>query len=313
MKNYWARIYERSLQTVAAWQHGGPDFMVGELALAPHTAEVGLMDAQIMEMFQAESDLFTARLARDKSYKTITGLCTRACQVASGSLPAGHALRATVSEVRRQRRESQEAVLGKGRKLVTLWQAVNTYRAGVVPPLAPMLVGETDLGQFQDLLNAHPAFLQGVNDLKNTLVEKKGQLRKTADRLDRNNKRWFEAWKGHFPTGSPERASLKGIYTGPRQREPGRAAILRLEWLGSSFLWSYDAARGTSFTLLAQGPGESGFSVLAERVREKMVEYEPPSAAGEYRFKLIAHNSVGDGPESAVVVVKVELAEAAGT
>jgi hypothetical protein len=310
MKRYWYRSQHRAIESVAVWQANGPAFKVGEVSLEQHAADVSLLNDEVSLMFRAEGDWDKARDDRDFSYRLIADLCTRGCQVISGSLPAGHELHRGVSEVRRARGESQEAVLQKGRKLVTLWQNVNDWRAEMTPPLPELTVADKTLAQFQGLLTNHGTLLQDVNDRKADWVESKNQLRATVDRLDRNNKRWFEAWKGEYGASTPEREALRQITTGPRQRGPGQAAILGLEWLGSSFLWTYDAARGTSFTLLVQGPGESAFNILAERVKEKRVEYEPPGP-GEYRFKLIPHNSVGDGAESVVLGMNVAQTEAA--
>ena len=64
----------------------------------------------------------------------------------------------------------------------------------------------------------------------------------------------------------------------------------------------------TSFTLLHKGPASAVFSVLADGLTMKSFEHATVEA-GEHQYKLVPHNSAGDGPES--VVLKVQVAQQA--
>ncbi len=311
MKEYWHSIHERSLETVAVWEQGAAAFTVGELTLALHKADVASLNATLQAQSEAASALGTARRERDTGYRAIADLCTRGCQVIAGSLPAAEPLRAEVRHVRGVRRESQGALLGKGQRLVSLWQKVNAFRAAMTPPQPALLVGTTGLGLFQQWLEDHSGRLQSVEDMLAERNARKSALRAQVTRLDQNNKRWHLAWRGQFAAGSAERDGLRQISTGPRRLKPARAVVSAVQARSDGRVTlAFDAARGTSFTVLHQGPGETAFTPLPERTPLKSFTSDP-LPPGRHAWKVIAHNSAGDGGESAVISVEMPLLQAA--
>ena len=305
MKKYWYDMHLRGLESVAVWQTHAPLYKFGEVTLGAHGADVNLLNDHLQQCHDGEDALDMARLARDNGVAAIRDLCTRACQAVLGHLPVGDALRGEVSDVRRVASRSQQGVLDKGRKLVSLWQMVNTHRAQMTPAQPALLVGETEAGSFQSSLGNHAQILQDVEHKLAAFNKKKNQLRATATRVDKNNKRWFEAWKGQFARGTPERAALRQISTSPGQTIPGQAAVLVTEQLpGRVVRLAFDAARATQFTLLHRAPGETAFSVLADELTAKTFDHTA-TVAGAHTYKVIGRNSAGVGAESAAIVVTV--------
>ena len=311
MKAYWYAIHRRALETVGTWMAGAPLFTFGELTLDLHKADVAALNDTHQAQIDAEMTLALARIARNMSYGTIADLCTRGCQMISGSLTTGDPLRDEVRHVRGVRKESQGELLAKGRRLVSLWEKVNARRAALTPAQAALLVGTTALGDFEPMLQQHSGLLQSVEDMLSAMKDRKVAMRTLVTRLDENNKRWFQAWKGNFPTDSLEREMLRNVRTGPKRHEPARAVVLTAEVLPDGRVQlAFDALRGTSFTVLHRGPGEPEFAAWPVRIQLKTLTTEP-LPPGEHAWKVIAHNSVGDGPESAVLVVKVAARVAA--
>lgn len=305
MKEYWYAIHRRALETMGTWTEGAPSFVFGELTLDLHKADLAALNGTLQAQIDAEFKLSGARSARDTHYGIIADLCTRGCQLISGSLPTGDPLRDEVRHVRGVRKESQGELLAKGRRLVSLWEKVNARRAALTPAQAALCVGTTALGDFEPMLQQHSGLLQSVEDMLSAMKDRKVEMRTLVTRLDENNKRWFQAWKGNFPAGSIEREMLRSVRTGPKRHEPAQAVMLTAKVLPDGRVQlAFDALRGTSFTVLHRGPGEPEFAAWPERIQLKTLTTEP-LPPGEHAWKVVAHNSVGDGPESAELVVTV--------
>ena len=311
MKKYWYNIHSRGLESAAVWQTYSPAFIFGEVTLGSHGSDVNLLSVHLQECNDAEDALDMARLARDGGAATIRDLCTRACLAVQGNLPVGDAMRDEVADVRRVKGQSQAATIDKGRKLMSLWQMVNAHRAGMAPAQQPLLVGTTDVTWFQSSLANHAQVLQDVENKVAAFNKKKTQLRTTATRVDKNNKRWLDSWKGQFPKNSPERAALTQISTSPHQTIPGQAAVLEVTQLPDLVVrLSFDAARATQFTILHKGPEQDTYSVIADDWTAKTFEHTADDT-GDHAYKVIGRNSAGVGKESAPFVVPVAQQAAA--
>lgn len=299
------KVYERGIGSVAAWTNNAPEFVVGELSRDAHAVDVDLLSTQLFQLYEAEDGLHTARIRRDAAAGPLRDLCTRGCLLIAGTATEGDGLGEKLQAVYRVRSESFAALTEKGGKLVLAWQGANTHRAALTPAQPPLLVGTTAVGEFEELLESYDGLLTGIASAEDSVQSRRTSVHAIVRKVDRNNKRWHKAWRGQFPEGSPERAALGLIDTGRRPSAPGPAVFLMAGFtLEQAVRLSFGAARAQRFTLLHQGPGEEMFSILAEGLKARNFEHKTKEP-GEHRYKLIGHNAAGDGPESAVLVVKV--------
>ena len=306
MKNkFYYSIHSRGVDTVAVWTVFGLTFTVGEFNLASHAAEVNSFNARVLDVVQAEDALGLVRTSRDDTSVWLRSVCSRALQLISGTLPKGHALGGEVAKVYGIRGASQEAINRRCLDLVGVWAQVNAFRAAQTPPQPPIKVDETVVSGFQSFLGNFALLITEVSTKRGMLSEKNTNLRHAATRVDQNNKRWYKAWQGQFPKGSAARGALNLIDTGPSQRKPGQGVFLGVQVLPNLTVKLFlDGARATSFTLLHKGPSSPAFSVLVDGLTLKMYEHVT-SEAGEHQYKLVPHNSAGNGPESVVLTVLV--------
>ena len=307
MKRYWYDVSDRGTDTVAVWSNRAPAFAVGELLVAAHALDVNALGGCILQMALAEDGLDTARDSRDTGVTTLRDLCTRGCRLIAGTAPANDVIADKVRAVYGVKGQSFRAVEERSYKLISAWQAVNDHRTGISQP--PLLVGTTPVSSFQSLVGNYAQLLRNVSNKEDSEREKRTALRTLVDRVDKNNKRWYRSWQGQFATGSPERAALAQIDTGPSQTIPGQGVFFVVEALQNLTLrLGFGAARATSFTLLHKGPASAVFAVLADGLTMKSFEHAT-GEVGEHQYKLVPHNSAGDGPES--VVLKVQVAQQA--
>ena len=304
-KKFYYVIHSRGVDTVAVWTLFGATFNVGELTLAAHAAEVNSFNGRVLELVQAEDALGMARSNRDETAATLRTVCSRALQLISGSLPQGHALNKEVAKVYGIRGASLEAMNRRCLDLVGVWEQANVFRAAQSPAQPPITVDATVVSGFQSSLGNFALQITQVSTKRGHLSEKMTNLRNAATRVDQNNKRWYRAWQGQFAKGTAAREALNLIDTGPKQSKPGQGVFLEAQALAELVLkLSFDGARATSFTLLHKGPASPAFSVLADGLTLKSFEHAT-GEAGEHQYKLIPHNSAGDGPESVVLTVQV--------
>lgn len=296
---------------MAVWTVFGPTFTVGEFNLASHAADVNSFNAHVLDLVNAEDALGLARSSRNDTFKWLRSVCSRSLQLMSGSLPKGHALLGEIKKVYAIPGASMEAGNRRCLDLVSVWGQVNAFRATLNPPLAPIKVDDTVVSGFQSTLGNFALLITDTATKSGKLSEKRTALRYAATRVDENNKRWYKAWTGQFPKGTAGRNALSQIDTGPSQPKPGQGVFLGVQVLPNlTVKLSLDGARATSFTLLHKGPTSPAFSVLVDGLVLKSYEHVT-SEAGAHQYKLVPHNSAGNGPESVVLTVPVAQQAAA--
>jgi hypothetical protein len=311
MKKYWYGVHNRGLDTVAVWNTFAPTFNVGSLTLAQHTTDVSLLHTHLREAVAARDDLECARAGRDTSAAQLQDLCSRACRMVLGTLPRGDTLAHEVRTVYAVRGVSQQAVVERATRLSNVWTLLNAHRASSTPALPPLVVGTMDAGTFQSALGNHGVLLQNVATKMSLFNRKNEQLRDTVTRVDANNKRWYQSWRGHFASGTTEHRALSQIPTKTSKPVPGQAVFLGVETLpGLQVRLSFDAARATSFTLLHKGPADAAFAVLEDELTDGTYVHAAGTPGGHV-YKAVGHNSAGDGAESLELVVTVAAAQAA--
>ena len=312
MKNkFYYSIHSRGVDTVAVWTVFGSTFTVGEFNLASHAADVNSFNAHVLDLVNAEDALGLARSSRNDTFKWLGSVCSRSLQLMSGSLPKGHSLLGEIKKVYAIPGASMEAGNRRCLDLVGVWGRVNAFRAAQTPPQPPIKVDETVVSAFQSTLGNFALLITDAASKSGQLSDKRTALRDAATRVDQNNKRWYQAWTGHFPKGTAGRNALSLIDTGPSQPKPGQGVFLGVQVLPNlTVKLSLDGARATSFTLLHKGPSSPAFSVLVDGLTLKSYEHIT-AETGAHQYKLVPHNSAGDGPESVVLSVQVAQQAAA--
>ena len=111
--------------------------------------------------------------------------------------------------------------------------------------------------------------------------------------------------RGQFLNGTPEREVIDAIPTEPAQQPPGQALITSATSpAASTATLVCDAPRGTSFDYFRKGPGDADFIKVGDDLLVKTLTLTG-LVAGNHEFKVLARNSRGTGPESAVSLVNV--------
>lgn len=113
--------------------------------------------------------------------------------------------------------------------------------------------------------------MQIVENERSELNHKKSQLQTTACHVDRNNKRWDEAWFNNFPAGSPERNAFSDVDTEVGTTAPSELEIQSLTQIGLSVAVAYVPNTGQRATALVSG--------LASRLRRCRFQTRHPRRA----------------------------------
>jgi hypothetical protein len=310
-QQYYYAIHNRGVDTIAVWTVHLPAFVVGELTLASHSADVNSFNARALEVSQTGTALGQARAGRDAIAGTLKGVCSRALSLILGSLPPGHSLIREARRIYRLRGQSLERVNRRCLDLVSVWQSVNAHRAAQSPVQPGLTVDAMDVAAFQSAVANFAQLITDAATKETQWTQKKSALRDVAQRVDRNNKRWYKAWQGQFARGTAARDALNLIDTGPSQSQPGQGVFLAVEVLANQTVkLSFDAARATTFTLRHKGPADTEFTELASGVTENSFTHESV-AAGGHTYIVTPGNSAGTGEDSLPFIVTVAQQAAA--
>ena len=258
MAEYWEAVHIRGQQTIGVWTTFAPDFAVGELTSADHTADVAGILTRVNERDVQQDAVDAAVAARDNSFEEIHGVNTRAPQLIDAVLPPDDDLQDELDGVYEVDAYSHEGNLERGRRLISLWNQVNAKRAALTPPQPPLLLGSADLAALQSAVENHPSLLQTVANERAELSRKRSQLSSHTRKVDRDNKRWYAAWRSNFPDGSPEHDALSLVDTEEGASPPTALEIAALTQREASVEVTYLAGggrRATSLTLVYQLEG----------------------------------------------------------
>jgi hypothetical protein len=110
--------------------------------------------------------------------------------------------------------------------------------------------------------------------------------------------------RAQFRSGA-SREVIDAIPTGPASHEPNQAVVaVAISPAAGAVHLEFDANHRTSFDVLQKAPGEADFTKVVDDGVLKTYE-ATHLTAGLYEFKVIGHNSLGEGLASAVVSVTV--------
>jgi hypothetical protein len=304
-------IYERGLDSAAIWNNNAPTFLVGELNLAAYLVQVNLLSTRLFELAQSEDLLHTARMGRDGVATNLRAIIPNACRLIAGTAAIGDAIATKVQAVYRVRDTSFVALKQKTEKLVIAWTAVNAHRAALSPVQGPLLVGTKTVTELQSDCGNYAQLLKNISDKEDPVSTKRQQVINLAVVVDKYNKRFYKAWLGHWPAGSPQRAALSIIDTGAASPIPGPGVFTAHTILpNGNVKLAFGASRALTYTILYKGPGATEYTQLATGVDVRTYEHVNPGL-GDHHYIVFGTNNQGNGSESAVLAVEITQQAAA--
>ena len=305
MAEFFEAIHQRGQQTLAVWNTHAPTFQVGALTLAAHTTDVALLLTHVNDRDVQQDAQDDAVLARDANFNALRDIVVRVPQLIEATLEDDDLLQGDLDDVYAVEPNRTHGGMERARRVISLWNRVNTLRAAMTPALPALTLGTTTVANLQTLLTNHPALLQTVEDERSELNQKTGVLKVTTRRVDRNNKRWYAAWSKNFAVGSAENDALSQIDTGPTTPAPSALEIATLTAAGTSVQVAYVAGGGdhaTTLVVLWLVVGIDPDFGHATPVNLAGQTIGPFSAGDEIQFKTRGSNSTGD-TDSAVVSI----------
>jgi hypothetical protein len=314
----WQQILTRGQETVAVWEQHGPTFTVGGLALAGHTAEVEALAPAGQTVETEQEVLDDARAARDGVVDELGELSVRLCRKLDGELAPGDPYHRDLADVRALRTDRLGEGLTRAQRTVALWDKYNARAAAATPPGAALTVGGKTAAQYAALAAALPAKSQLLENQDSAMRDRRHALRALATTVDRGNKRWYAAWQGEFPAGTPEGDALSQITTEgggsgspgegeppepePGEPVPGAASIASGASVSGGIvtLVGLTAEGATSFKVqLAPESAGTGFADYEDNVPGPDYTFTP--SADTYQARVAGRNGAGLGPWSAAV------------
>lgn len=309
----WQQILERGQQTLAVWQQHSPGFTTRGLTLAAHQTDVAALSPASQLVADAQDVVDDARAARDAVIGSVAETCIRLPRKLDGELMPDDPYHADLEDIRRFDAESLPTTVSRGQRVLSLWKKLNARNAAASPVIPPLLVGGVAVATFQTQLESLPAKQQTVQDKEAILRDRRGELRTLATKVDRNNKRWYAAWQGEFPAGTPEGDALGQITTEgggsgegtpgdpppppPPPVPPGAATIGSVTAGGPDVTVIGMAAEGAETFDVEVRPVGGDFAPQASGVAGPDFAFAAP-AAGDYEVRIAGRNTAGLGPWS---------------
>lgn len=298
MSEYWEDIYHRGQQSIGVWSAFAPALTIGEVTLAGHTTDTTALQTKANERDVQQDAVDVARDARDANLRFMEDLSIRFPRKLEGDLAPTDPLHAEITDLRNINPDSPDTVAARVRRTISLWNRVNAQRAAAVPPLPVFNVGGTLVAALDTALSNQNTLLQSIENERGKLTQKREALRLLAVKVDENNKRWYAAWEGEFPAGSPERNALSQINTGSQTPVPDALEInTAVVQPPDQVVFTYAAGGGdhaTSFKLKWKIE-----TVDADFIHESVLNLAGqtvtvPNAAGKtVSFIAVATNSTG--------------------
>jgi hypothetical protein len=294
MKEYWEITYERGIATNAVWAMQ-PNFELRNLTRFQHTQNVDSLAARAQTRATAEAALSNNYGQRDDLFEKLADLIIRVPGAIEGQLTADDDLHGQLDAIYAiDPSNNFSAALRRARLVAPLWSDFNAQLAAQTPPKPAFTLqyqkpGSDDMAvaigqaEFVTLVSDCEAALNTVAGQQRTVTNAKSALRSLESRVDRDNKRWYQAWTAQFPAGTPEGdAALSQIPTEQGTQEPNALEIASLEvHADRTVTVNYPDNGGehaTTLELLTKLPGEDDFGHTVPVVRPSQTA--GPFAAG---------------------------------
>lgn len=312
----WDNIHNRGQATVGIWQTFNPSFTVGEVTLASHSADVAAMPATAQVVATQEDVIDAARATRDVNMAIVRDLSIRLPRAAEGSLAPGDPLRKDIRDIRLIEPSSLDHIPARGRRTLSFWLALNAKRAAMTPAQPVLTVakvgvaGQWAVADLQAALTGLETLEQGVEIQRSELSKKRSLRDVLAEKVDTNNKRWYEMWGANYPPGTPEGDALVQIDTG----SGGGGEPLELPTAPAGV--AIGAGSGSGLTAVSWAANPAAEAVTLYTVRrgaqggEQQVLGTFPASPAEFNFTgsgealevtVSATNATGEGPQSELV------------
>ena len=258
MPEYHEVVHTRGQQTIGVWGTFDDTLKVGQLTLAQHTTDVAAIFTAAGQRDSAEDDLDDARTAVHNQTAKLADLTIRFPRATEGQIEPDSDLHKEIEDCRAIEPNTPENAVARGRRVIGVLTRYNAEQAALPTPGDPLTIksavpggDDMKLADLQAMVNAMPGLEQDVEDAKSALNKKRSALWKAVAKVDKNNKRWFDAWSGNFADGSDELAALSQIDTGPHTPAPGALEFAAVTpTAGGSFGVTYAAGGGAHATTL---------------------------------------------------------------
>ncbi len=314
MTNSWQTIHQRGQQTNAVWNTQNAAYTVGSLTLALHQTDVAALPPAGLALTEQEDVVDDARVGRDEMLEKIRDLGVRFPRVMDGALEPGDPLHGDLDDIRTIEGDGLGSIMIRGDRTLSCWKKINARNAAAVPVLPAVVVGGMPVADLAAALTALSLTTQGVEDTRSVLSDVRSALRTLAARVDRNNKRWYAAWEGNYPLGTPERDALSQIDTEGSggggggtspplpPLPPGVPVLDSTMGSGGIATLTMSATGATLFNVYQRTPGEVDFGLVAGAVLSGWSSGSLTAGSGEWAWQVAGVADGVEGPRSATTM-----------
>ncbi len=308
MHQSWQAAHLRGQQSVGVWETWNAAFAVQGRTLAQHKTDLDLLLTQAQQVRDQEAVADAAATARDNNYNTLHDIATRMPSYLEAQLTADSLRKKELSRVFDVRPDSLRGLTERCRRLLTLWINVNADRAAAVPPLPALDLDGVLVAVFQAKFNGHDELVQAEITVSALAVKLDETLIVTEKRAHDLNTDWYQAWGNYYAAGSPQKAALSQVDTGPVTQPPTPLEIATLTQSGLSVQVAYVPGGGkhaTTLLLLWQVDGvDPGFD-HSTPVLFAGQTVGPYVVGQTVNFKTRGANSINPSVESPVVTIVI--------
>ena len=299
MKLFWQKVWKRAITSLSTWSMQ-PEFELSDLTLAQHRMNTDQLEPLAQSLVDRDHDLIHARTEATGLFRRLAELNVRVPGIIRGHLNGQANLQAQLAKVFEVRTGvCPEKELRRARLVTELWKDFDAHRAAQSPPKPPLTVRQQDVevGRVagENLYAACEAAQKAQSAAEKNSTNAEVALQSAARRVDRDNKRWYQAWAMTFAAGTPEGNSARSNV--PRERSTRGPVALEIATLTAQadgmVRVTYGEQGGQHATTLvlewqAEGEAEFGHAAPVERAGQSV----GPFAAGTtVRFRTRGGNS----------------------
>jgi hypothetical protein len=193
-----------------------PSFELRGLSATQHAANVINLPVLAQTLAEREGDLSDSYESRDGIFEQVTDLIVRVPGVIEGMLTVDDYLHGQLDAIYSINAQNSFAgTLRRARLVAPLWEDFNSQLTGETPPkpaltidyrqpgsdLPPVTVSQADFAAY---IGTCEAALASVAESQRSVTNAKSALSALEKKVDRDNKRWYQAWLKKYPEGTPE-------------------------------------------------------------------------------------------------------------
>lgn len=241
--------------------------------------------------------LTVKRGERDEAAEEVGPITVDFLQQARSIYRGNKVVQGLLDKVPVQDRTPQER-LARADYTLSVWDALPQ----VGSPLADFVVKHenesVELSDLEDLRDPLAAALAAIPGLDQIFQTAESEVNKKIKVWEDFNQAAIAQGTSQFSEGTPERNIINRIPRAPATNPPGQAFFTDLSITGSGEGHvGWDADGGTTFDVWRMRPGETEFTLILEQTILREVNLTDVFT-GTHKFKVMAYNSRGPGPES---------------